>query len=111
MLYPDGTRHIYSKHQAATDHSDGTPYIPEDEVKFYIPESQLKVIAQQIVVKTFHPKRFDVDKFLSKLNDYTGTYSWVPLTFYYRDTDAPINVKKLYKRGQILRAGQCLEAS
>lgn len=111
LLYPDGTRHIYSKHQAATDHSDGTPYIPEDEVKFYIPESQLKVIAQQIVVKTFHPKRFDVDKFLSKLNDYTGTYSWVPLTFYYRDTDAPINVKKLYKRGHILRAGQCLEAT
>lgn len=109
LLFPDGTRRIYEKHRA--DRTSGIlSFIPDSEYRNDITEKQLKdwYLPETIVVKEY--ELFDKEWFQSKLNDWTGR--WInPLKLYYRDTDAPIDVKKTYKRGSFIRAGHFLEAT
>lgn len=58
----------------------------------------------------YHVNKFDKDKFLSYL-DLKIEPHYRPLQIYYRDTDAEFSVKKLYKRGTVLRAGINMEVT
>ena len=63
------------------------------------------------VIYSFPVYRFDVDRVDAALRSWTGRWFDEPLQFFYRDTDAPIQVKKQYKRGTVLRCGHDLEAT
>ena len=53
---------------------------------------------------------FNESLFLEKLSPWLG--DWLhPLQFFYRDTDAPVDVKKLYKKGLFVRTDCPLEVT
>lgn len=109
LLFPDGTRRIYEKHRADRE-SNILPFIPESEYKNDITEKQLKdwYLPETIAVK--HYELFDKNKFLRTLDGWTGNW-FDPLKLYYRDTDAPIDIKKTYKKGRLIRAGHFLDTT
>lgn len=113
LLYPDGRKRIYLKSQAS--HAPlGATNIPKEEIDNDITEEQLMdIIYRPKDFFTFYPVifKFDEKAFLSRLRaEYCGR-SFEHLDFYYRDTDADVDVKKVYKRGRILRCGSEMEVS
>ena len=48
--------------------------------------------------------------FETSLSEWLGG-SFYPLKMYFRDTDAPINVKKIYKRGRVFRTDRVLQVT
>lgn len=76
-----------------------------------IPEEQLEwVLTEPKDVLSLHPKIFDAKSFFASLKEWTGYY-FSPLQFYYRDTDAPIDVHKVYKKGSVIRCGAEMEVT
>ena len=57
------------------------------------------------------PKQvFDVEAFVLRLK-YMMKVGYQGCSFYYLDTDAPIDVKKIYKKGRILQAGRYIDVT
>lgn len=50
---------------------------------------------------------FNYELFESKLKEWTDDR----LNFYYRDTDAEVDIKRIYKKGTVLRAGRFIEVT
>lgn len=110
LLYPDGTRKMYLKSQAERAPL-GIGKIPDKEINNDISEKQLKwVLTEPKDVLSLHPKTFDAKSFFASLKEWTGCY-FNPLQFYYRDTDAPIDVDKVYKKGSVIRCGAEMEVT
>ena len=106
LLFPDGTRRVYDKKWI-----DGTtplPSIPPAHRNKYMSEAELegRYIPQEICSCQIF--QFSPESVLRKLSSWTGC-NGNPLQFYYRDTDAPIQVKKQYKVGTMLRCGFNME--
>lgn len=110
LLYPNGAIHIYYKRQARRPWNS-LAFIPHEEINNYISEKQLENISQQKILKDFHLEEFDEKSFTASMNDFLGVYFQSPLQIYYRDTDCIFPIKKYFKRGRVLRAGRCLEAT
>ena len=110
LLFLNGERRKYRASSVCYDNM--SPYIPESQID--------KNINDVIVdVPSFKPTKlverkvfrlFDKDTFLFQAG-FEFSDSNKPIYFYYRDTDADINVKKLYKRGMIVRNHCFLDAS
>ena len=109
LLYSDGTRRVYDKSKAVRRWND-LAFIPKSEYNNYIPESEILTAYEPEIVAERHLKVFNKEKFENAIDTYTGC-GFKPLQFYYRDTDATFDVKTLYKRGRVLRAGSFLEAT
>ena len=109
LLYSDGTRRVYDKSKAVRRWNE-LPFIPKSEYGNYIPESEISTAYEPEIVAERHLKVFNRTKFENAIGKYTGC-GFTPLQFYYRDTDAMFDVKSLYKRGMVLRAGSFLEAT
>lgn len=110
LLYPDGSRKIYLKSQAERAPL-GIGKIPDKEIDKNITEEQLEwVLAEPKDILTLHPKIPIAEKFFDGLREWTGR-TFDPLNFYYRDTDAPIDVDKIYKKGKIIRCGTEMEVT
>lgn len=73
-------------------------------------ESELEARYDPQVVFSYPIYRFSTESVTAFLRKWTGGW-FDPLQFFYRDTDAPIQVKKQYKRGTIIRCGHDLEAT
>lgn len=113
LLYPDGSKRIYLKSQAC--HAPlGATNIPKEEIDKDITEEQLMdIILRPKEFFTYYPAvfKFNEKNFLNLVRaEYCGR-SFEHLNFYYRDTDADVDVKKIYKRGRILRCGSEMEVS
>lgn len=70
--------------------------------------------SQQAKVKVLvsrHPYLFNMDAFVALLREWTEDSIFHELHYYYRDTDAPIDVKKHYRIGRTLRAGRFMEVT
>lgn len=110
LLYPDGSKKIYLKSQAERAPL-GIGKIPDKEIDKNITEEQLEwVLAEPKDILALHPKIPVADKFFDSLREWTGR-TFNPLNFYYRDTDAPIDVDKIYKKGKIIRCGSEMEVT
>lgn len=109
LLYPDGSRKVYDKQSAKRDWSK-LPFIPQSEINNDIPEAFASnaYIPKNII--EHHFEFFDRNKFEMDLRLYFWKYAAGP-QIYYRDTDAPIDIKKCYKTGQLIRAGEFMEAT
>ena len=105
LLFPDGTRHVYDKRWV--DRTKFRPSIPAKNRDKYMSERELEAryVPQEICSKAIY--QFSLERVLYQLSCWTGS-SYDPLHFYYRDTDAPIQVKKQYKTGTILRCGSTM---
>lgn len=109
LLYSDGTRRVYDKNKATRRWFE-LPFIPKSEYGNYIPESEIGNAYCPEIVAERHLNVFNKKMFENAIGSYTG-YGFKPLQYYYRDTDATFDVKGLYKRGRVLRAGSFLEAT
>lgn len=110
LLYPNGFMHIYRKLQAVKDPL-GLHFIPPAEVGHALtPQEADALLRRPKVVYTGHPRVLDTEQFLNNLRQYTGG-NLHDLSFYYRDTDAPIDADKLYPVGRIIRCGAEMEVS
>lgn len=109
LLFPDGTRRIYEKHRADRK-SNMLPFIPDTEYRNDITEKQLQERYFPETIAVRHYDLFDKEMFFRKLDGWTGKWA-EKLKFYYRDTDAPINIRKKYRKGSFIRAGHFLEAT
>ena len=110
LLYPDGSKKIYLKSQAEKAPL-GIGKIPDGEIDKNITEEQLEwVLADPKDILTLHPKIPVAEKFFDSLRKWTGR-TFDSLNFYYRDTDAPIDVDKIYKKGRIIRYGSEMEVT
>lgn len=111
LLYPNGTRRIYLKSQAS--HAPlGATNIPDKEIDNYITEEQLRdILLRPKMFYTYTPKSFKEEYFIDYIREEWGGRSLQPLQFFYRDTDAPIDVRKIYRPGKIIRCGSELEVS
>lgn len=108
LLYADGSHRVYDKQWV--DRSGLLPFIPKKHKDKYMSESELQAKYKPKVVYSFPVYRFDTERVAAALRKWTGGW-FDPLQFFYRDTDAPIQVKKHYKRGTIIRCGHDLEAT
>lgn len=96
----------YGYHAIKTDGTKGIlkengTFVPENGAKPKKPKRKPK---QKVSV-------FSEEKFNENISYFTGGWSLRPLKFCCRDTDADINVKKIYKMGTILRSGDYLMAT
>ncbi len=111
LLYPDGTRKIYDKARVSRIWA-GLRHIPEREKGNDIPEQVLQDTYEPEVVLKTHLTEFNLFKFTGALKKYIcDRYSNNPLQVYYRDTDAEFDIDRCYKVGQVLRAGDFMEAT
>ncbi len=110
LLYPDGHVRTYDKKYACRYAS--LPYIPESQLENYIRKPDLSVRYEPKLIATKHFSTFDIRWFYRVLNAWAGE-SWLTgaLEVFYRDTDAPIDVDKSYKKGMVLRAGAMLQTT
>lgn len=110
LLYPDGTRKMYLKSQAERAPL-GIGKIPDKEISNDITEEQLEWnLSEPKDILVLYPKTVDTKSFYASLKEWTGYY-FSPLQFYYRDTDAPIDVDKVYKKGSVIRCGAEMEVT
>ena len=70
-------------------------------------EAELKGRYMPQEIYTCSIYQFSLERVLCQLSRWTGSFC-DSLQFYYRDTDAPILVKKQYKTGTILRCGSTM---
>lgn len=105
LLFPDGTRHVYDKRWV--DRTTYLPSIPAENRDKYMSETELEAryVPQEICSRAIY--QFCLERVLCQLSSWTGS-SYDPLQFYYRDTDAPIQAKKQYKVGTVLRCGSTM---
>lgn len=96
---------MYNHHQVE-DGGVGSKIRDEELENFYTDEEWRDRVSGRRAI--YHVNKFDKDKFLSYL-DLKIEPHYRPLQIYYRDTDAEFSVKKLYKRGTVLRAGINME--
>ncbi|EJW91192.1 hypothetical protein EVA_20701, partial [gut metagenome] len=68
-------------------------------------EQKARYVPEEICSRPIY--RFSLERVLNKLSSWTGSIC-DHLQFYYRDTDAPIQVKMQYKVGTILRCGSTM---
>ncbi len=110
LLYPDGHVRTYDKSKANKYAS--LPYIPESELENYIPQHELINRYEPKLIATKSFSCFDERWFDNVISQWTGT-GWLSdhLEIFYRDTDAPIDVEKCYKKGMVLRAGSMLQVT
>lgn len=109
LLYPDGSRKVYDKQSAKRDWAR-LPFIPQSEINNDIPETFVSnAYTPQNIVK-HHFDFFDKDYFGFALRQYLWQNA-AGLQIYYRDTDASFNIKKYYKLGHLIRAGEFMEAT
>lgn len=101
LLFQDGSRRVYHKYSA--DRSSSLPYIPLKEYNNNISEEVINNRYEPKLFMTKYYQLFDKNKFKYALYNWTG-YWGDPLKFFYRDTDAPIDLN-LYKKGSFIRAG------
>ena len=102
-MTPDGTFTPFKKAQ-----SHPTPVVPPTPPIVVPTPTPI-----HIPIPTVHPQKvkvFDQEKFVTNLRHWLNNYSEA-FHFYYLDTDAPVSIKKSYKKGQILRAGRYIEVS
>lgn len=110
LLYPNGTRKMYLKSQAERAPL-GIGKIPDKEISNDITEEQLEwSLSEPKDILVLYPKTVDTKSFYASLKEWTG-YCFSPLQFYYRDTDAPIDVDKVYKKGSVIRCGAEMEVT
>ena len=111
LLYPDGCRKVYDKDRSMKSWF-GRKFIPKEEMDNNIPE---EVPLKAYVPKPVMEKRlsvFDTKKFSLALRRYIcDDYAKSPLQVFYRDTDAEFDIDKCYKVGQVIRAGEFMEAT
>ena len=107
LLYPNGSRRIYNKE--LIDHSRPLACIPKKNIKKYISEAEIEGRYEPKEVYAYHIYMFSKVRFRISIGEWTGEYE--TLQIFYRDTDAPVNVKKHYKRGAIIRCGHDLEVT
>lgn len=105
LLFPDGTRRVYDK--KCVDWTRLLPSIPAENRNKYISEAELdeRYVPKEIYCRSVY--QFSHERVHIQLFHWIGSIS-EPLHFYYRDTDAPIQVKKQYKVGTILRCGSTM---
>ena len=105
LLFPDGTRRVYEKKWV--DWTKLLPSIPAKNRDKYMSEAEHEAgyVPKEIYSGPIY--RFSLERVLNQLSCWTGSI-YDPLQFYYRDTDAPIQVKKQYKVGTILRCGSTM---
>ena len=111
LLYPDGSRKIYDK-ERATNIWAGLRHIPKKEMNNDIPEEILQKSYVPELVLEKHLSIFNVNKFSRALRKYTcDGYNNNPLQVFYRDTDAEFDIDTCYRIGQVIRAGEFMEAT
>lgn len=104
ILFPNGEKLIFYK---CPSHKY-QPYIPKELFNHHITEEQFEAIKNTPKVAFTHTvKQFDRFLFFYKLKDWID--AWHDFDFYYRDTDAPVDVEKMYRVGKIVRCGSDME--
>ena len=108
LLFPDGTHKTYAKSEIS--YSGLLECIPESAFDHDIKEGDSVLKYRPELVSTHYYSLFDESYFLQNLSSWLG--GWIyPLEFYYRDTDADIDVKNLYKPGHFIRTDCCMEVT
>lgn len=108
LLYPDGTRRVYDKE--LIDHTGYLPCIPKNHIGKYMNEVELEYRYEAETVSDCNIYRFSEEKVFNMLRPWTGKYL-DELRFFYRDTDVSVDVKKLYRRGNVFCCGRDMEVS
>jgi O-acetyl-ADP-ribose deacetylase (regulator of RNase III) len=110
LLFPDGSRKIYDKSRVLMTWA-GLGHIPKKEIGNDIPEEVfLKTYVPELVLEK-HLSVFDKEKFTRALRKYVCAGYYDPQHVFYRDTDAEFDIDECYKKGQVLRAGEFMEAT
>ncbi len=110
LLFPDGSRKIYDKSRVLMTWA-GLVHIPKKEIGNDIPEEVfLKTYVPELVLEK-HLSVFDKEKFTRALRKYVCAGYYDPQHVFYRDTDAEFDIDECYKKGQVLRAGEFMEAT
>lgn len=113
LLFPDGSRRIYN-HRSRRSRDllyDTRCYIPRSEYDNNISEADLLNEPKVRIVETYHPRVFDMDSFIDRINWWAFNIPYFTAGgYYYRDTDMPIPTDS-YQKGQIIRSGMFLEAT
>ena len=109
LLYPDGSRKIYDKNRAVSIWGE-LKHIPKKNMDFDIPEEivQNSYVPEDVLEK--HLSEFNTAKFIMAIQKYIGD-GGDDLKVYYRDTDAEFDIDECYKAGQVIRAGEFMEAT
>lgn len=112
LLYPDGSRKIYDKARAVKS-PFGSNYIPGREKCNDIPEHVVRNAYVPMLVAEKHLRLFNKERFEICLRKYLeeGHGAGNPFHVFYRDTDAEFDVDECYKVGQVIRAGDFMEAT
>ena len=76
--------------------------VPKPEPPKVVPPKVVPPKPKFTVVATHDYTYFNTPKFLAKLDDWMGSILY-PLDFYYRDTDAEVDVEQCYKPGHFIR--------
>lgn len=108
LLFPDGTHKTYAKSEIS--YSELPPCIPESAFDHDIKEGSSVLNYRPQLVTTQYYSLFEESYYLQRLSSWLGGWLY-PLEFYYRDTDADIDVKKLYKPGHFIRTDCCMEVT
>ena len=108
LLFPDGTHRTYAKSKIS--YSGILPCIPESAYDHDIKADDSIVNYRPELVTTQYYSLFEESYYLQKLSSWLGGLIH-PLEFYYRDTDADIDVMKLYKPGHFIRTDCCMEVT
>lgn len=104
ILFPNGEKLIFYK---CPSHKY-QPYIPKELFNHHITQEQFEAIKNTPKVIHDQPiKQFNRDLFFSELRNWID--AWHDFDFYYRDTDAPVDVEKTYRVGKIIRCGSDME--
>lgn len=104
ILFPNGKKLIFYK---CPSHKY-QPYIPKELFSHHITQEQFEAIKNTPKVIYDQPiKQFNRGLFFSELRNWID--AWHDFDFYYRDTDAPVDVEKTYRVGKIIRCGSDME--
>lgn len=104
ILFPNGEKLIFYK---CPSHKY-QPYIPKELFNHHITQEQFEAIKNTPKVIYDQPiKQFNRGLFFSELRNWID--AWHDFDFYYRDTDAPVDVEKTYRVGKIIRCGSDME--
>ncbi len=111
LLYPDGSRRVFGK-EKAMKLGGSMRHIPKWEKNQYITETPpLNSYVPELVMEKRLPV-FNSEKFAGALRKYIcDGFNSNPLQGSYRDTDAEFDVDSCYKEGQVIRAGDFMEAT
>lgn len=108
LLFPDGKRRTYRKSEISYDGI--LECIPESALDHYIKGETANLEDKPQLISAYYYKLFDDQIFKRRLSPWMGGW-FKPLLFYYRDTDAEIDVAKLYKPGKFIRTDSDLLVS